>query len=285
MIKNYYSLTKPGIIYGNLVTVIGGYFLASSGNFSLKLFLSTILGISLVIACGCVINNCIDRDIDSVMKRTCKRVLVTGLISIRSALLYALILGILGFLLLALNTNKITVIVASVGLFVYVVLYSMWFKRNSIYGTLVGSISGAVPILVGYCAVTNHFGLGAVILFFILATWQMPHSYAIGIRLLDDFSKASIQILPVKKGIYLTKINIVLYVILFSISILALYVFKYVAFTYLVVLGAMSLFWVILSIMGFRAKSNKTWATRMFIYSIIIIVVFSVMIALDGIHV
>ncbi len=283
MIKNYYSLVKPGIIYGNLVTVLGGYFLGSHTAFSLKLFITTLLGISLVIACGCVLNNCIDRDIDKVMKRTCKRVLVTGAITLKSALLYAIILGVVGFMLLIINTNKITVIVASIGLFFYVVLYSMWFKRNSIYGTLVGSVSGAVPILVGYCAVTNQFNSGAIILFCILATWQMPHSYAIGIRLLDDFSKASIQILPVKKGVYFTKINILLYVVLFAISIILLYLFKYVGLLYLVILGAMSTFWVFLSIIGFKAKSNRTWATRMFIYSIVIIVVFSIMIALDGV--
>ena len=280
MIKDFYSLTKPGIIYGNLLTVIGGFFLASQGNPNIELLIIVLLGISFVIGCGCVLNNYIDRDIDSLMKRTQKRELVTGVISGKAALIFAVILGVMGLFLLS-YTNKLTVIIAIVGLFVYVLLYSLIFKRRSIYGTLIGSISGAVPVLVGYCAVTHHIDAGAIILFFILAIWQMPHSYAIGISLFDDFSKASIQILPVNKGIYITKIHILFYTILFFIAVCTLWKFGYVGLPYLVILGALAALWIVFAILGFKTKNNRTWARKMFLYSIIIIVVFSITIALD----
>ncbi|MCE2705920.1 MAG: heme o synthase [Proteobacteria bacterium] len=283
MIKNFYSLTKPGIVYGNLVTAIGGFFLGSRGVvINYFTLLATLLGIALIIACGCVFNNYIDRDIDGLMKRTQNRVLVKELISGKTAIIYAVILGALGLILLLWQTNLLTVSVALVGLFVYVVLYSLLFKRNSIHGTIIGSISGAVPVLVGYCAVTNQFDIGATLLFLILAIWQMPHSYAIGICLLDDYSIAKIQILPVKKGIYYTKVSMLFYVIMFLIVALMLTLFGYTGISYLIVMGLVGFIWVALCASGFRASNNKTWARKMFICSILIIVIFSVMIAVSA---
>ncbi len=283
MIKNFYSLTKPGIVYGNLVTAIGGFFLGSRGVvINYFTLLATLLGIALIIACGCVFNNYIDRDIDGLMKRTQNRVLVKELISGKTAIIYAVILGALGLILLLWQTNLLTVSVALVGLFVYVVLYSLLFKRNSIHGTIIGSISGAVPVLVGYCAVTNQFDIGATLLFLILAIWQMPHSYAIGICLLDDYSIAKIQILPVKKGIYYTKVSMLFYVIMFLIVALMLTLFGYTGISYLIVMGLFGFIWVALCASGFRASNNKTWARKMFICSILIIVIFSVMIAVSA---
>ena len=281
MLKNFYSVTKPGIIYGNLITVAGGFFLASRGDIHLGLFLVTILGISLIVASGCVYNNVIDRDIDKVMERTKNRVLVQGLMSAPIALIYATFLGLLGISLLYTFTNNLTVIVATIGLFVYVAVYSLWFKRNSIHGTIIGSISGAVPPVVGYCAVTNHFDLGAVILFFILSLWQMPHSFAIAIYRLKDYTAASISILPVKKGIYWTKINMLGYTIAFVIATLMLNFCGYVGWVYLVVVGLAGLYWIRLAIQGFYTMDDRIWARKMFFFSIIIIMLLSFMMAVD----
>src|SRR2546430_360118 len=115
--KSYYLLTKPGIIYGNAITTIGGFFLASKGHFNIGLFLATLIGISLVIASSCVVNNYIDRSIDEKMERTKRRGLVTGRISVQNAIVFAIILGMAGFLLLALHTNLLTVVIAFIGYF------------------------------------------------------------------------------------------------------------------------------------------------------------------------
>src|SRR3989442_676200 len=147
--RNYYQLTKPGLVYGNAVAVIAGFALASRGNFNFTLFLETLIGISLVMASGCVFNNYIDRDIDAVMERTKDRALVIGAVSGRGTLVYGTLLGALGFLALALWTNLLTVIVALTGFFFYVVLYTILSKRRSVYGTVIGSVSGAVPPVVG----------------------------------------------------------------------------------------------------------------------------------------
>ncbi|MFN8769996.1 MAG: heme o synthase [Neisseriaceae bacterium] len=281
MIKHYYSLAKPGLVYGNLISTIGGFLLASRGDFKFGLFFATLFGIACIMASGCVLNCYVDRDIDAIMKRTQNRVLVKGLVSERGALIYAGVLLFVGVLILLWQTNILTLCIALIGFFVYVVLYTMWLKRSSIHSTIVGSVAGAVPILVGYCAVTNSFDKCALILFLIMAVWQMPHSYALYIGCLEDYAKASISTLPVKKGIYWTKVNIILYVISFFFASIMLTLFGYTGNVYLIIMTLLSAFWVLLAYLGFHAKHTRKWARSMFFYSIIVIVIFSILIAFD----
>lgn len=282
MIKNYYQLTKPGIIFGNAVSVIAGFFLASKGHHDWQLFLATLFGLSFVVASGCVFNNYIDRDIDQVMERTKNRPLARGAISPRVAIAYATILGLLGISILLVYVNLLSVLVSLVGLFVYVVAYSLWLKRTSWYGTIVGSISGAVPPVVGYLAVSNAIDAGAVILFLILVLWQMPHSFAIAIYRLTDYTKAKIPVLPVKKGIRITKLHMLVYVALFIMATLLLPVFSYVGYAYFFVMTLLGFAWLGLSVKGFWVTDDKLWARNMFVFSILIIVAFCIMIVIDA---
>ena len=284
MIKDFLKITKPGIIFGNLVTVIGGFFLASRGDINIILLITTMLGITLIIASGCVFNNCIDRDIDKLMERTKNRTLVQGQMKLSTAIIYACLLGICGTLILYFNTNILTTIIALIGLFVYVIIYSMWLKRSSIYGTLIGSISGAIPPIVGYCAVSNNLDLGAGILFLILSIWQMPHSYAIAIYRFNDYKNAKIPVLPIKLGIATAKIHMLIYTILFAIASICLSLFGYTGVIYLVISIIVSLSWIILSLKGFYTKDDRIWARKMFIISILIITILSVTMALDVIN-
>ncbi len=191
---DYYLLMKPGIIFGNVVTFAAGFLLASKGDIKMGLFFTTLLGLSLIIASACVFNNYIDRYVDKKMERTKKRALASGLIKGRDALAFAVLLGIAGNLTLFLYANGLTVAVANVGFVVYVFLYS-FLKCRTTYSTLIGSISGAIPPVVGYCAVSNQFDLAAGILFIIMIFWQMPHFFAIGLWHIDDYAKAEIPIL------------------------------------------------------------------------------------------
>lgn len=174
MIKTYYELTKPGIIFGNAVTTTAGFLLASKGDIDWWLFFATLIGLSLIIASACVFNNYIDREIDQKMTRTKNRALAKGLIPVQRAITFAICLGLIGVAFLDLYTNPLTLLVALTGFFVYVVVYGIC-KRRSVYGTLVGSIAGGVPPVVGYCAVSNQFDTGALLLFTTVALWQMPH--------------------------------------------------------------------------------------------------------------
>lgn len=267
---NYYLLTKPGIILGNLITVAAGFLLASKGVIDFGLFFATLLGLALIMASACVFNNYIDRKIDKKMERTKNRVLVQGLISGRNAIYFAIFLGIVGNAILLFYTNLLTVFVAGVGFFVYVVLYSLW-KCRTIYGTAIGSIAGAVPPVVGYCAVSNHFDAGALILFTMMVLWQMPHFFAIAMYHLDDYSAAKIPVLPVIKGMMRTKIHMMLYIIGFIFSAVMLTVFNYTGYLYLAVALCFGLTWLVLCARGFKSDNDQIWGGQMFRLSLVLI--------------
>ncbi len=179
-IKSYVLLVKPGIVMGNAITAAGGFALASNGFFYLPLFLATLVGLSLIVASGCAFNNYIDREADQKMTRTQNRPLATGSIPVRTAVTIAVILGLLGAFLLALFVNLLSLCIALIGFTVYVLFYSV-LKYRTTHATLIGSIAGAVPPVVGYCAVTHHLDTGALLLFLMMALWQMPHFFAIAI--------------------------------------------------------------------------------------------------------
>src|SRR4030042_6177828 len=115
------------------------------------------------------------------MIRTRNRALAKGLISLEISVSYATILGIAGMALLWAATNLLAVLIVLAGLVIYVGVYSLYMKRNSVYSTLIGSLAGDTPPLAGYCAVTGRFDMGALILLLIFSLWQMPHCYAIGV--------------------------------------------------------------------------------------------------------
>lgn len=281
-LKRYLQVVKPGIIFGNLIAVAGGFLLASQGQVDWSLLVATILGLSLVVASGCALNNCIDRDIDSKMERTCNRVTVTGQISLKAALAHGVVLGVAGFALLAWWTNAVTVFFAAFGYVIYVVVYSLWLKRRSVYGTLVGSLSGAVPPVVGYCAVSGQFDAGAAILLLMFCLWQMPHSYAIAIYRYKDYAAANIPVLPVVSGVVKTKRHIVLYIIAFALATAMLAIGGYVGYGYLVVAAVTSIWWLAMALRGYRVDvDDRGWARKVFAFSIITITALSIAMAVD----
>ncbi|HEJ7025928.1 TPA: protoheme IX farnesyltransferase [Serratia marcescens] len=281
MIKQYLQVTKPGIIFGNLISVVGGFLLASKGSIDYPLFLATLLGVSLVVASGCVFNNYIDRDIDKKMERTKNRVLVKGLIAPSVTLVYATVLGIVGFALLYIAANPLAMWLAVMGFVVYVGVYSLYMKRHSVYGTLIGSLSGAAPPVIGYCAVTNEFDAGALILLAIFSLWQMPHSYAIAIFRFKDYQAANIPVLPVVKGISVAKNHITVYILAFMIATLMLTLVGYAGYKYLIVAAAVSVWWLGMALRGYKTENDSVWARKLFVFSIVAITSLSVMMSID----
>ncbi|MEO7617386.1 MAG: heme o synthase [Candidatus Saccharibacteria bacterium] len=278
----YYKLTKPGIIRGNILTAEGGFFLASKGHVDIWLFIAMVVGTSLVIASACVFNNYIDRDIDAAMERTKDRALVHGRISARSALTYASILGILGILVLAFYTNLSTVMVGIVGFIAYVFIYTQT-KRTTVHGTLLGTISGSMPIVAGYVSVTNQLDLGALLLFLILVFWQMPHFFGIAIYRLDDYAAAKIPVLPVVKGIARTKVQILIYIIGFITATILLSLFSYTGLVFAVVMASLGIYWFWLGFKDYKtAKNDAKWGKKMFLFSLIVILSLSVMLSVDS---
>ncbi|MGN0936926.1 heme o synthase [Acinetobacter sp. YH12144] len=275
MLKKYLFLTKPGILFGNFVTALGGYFVAAQGSVDFLLLLLTLLGTLFVVASGCVINNVIDQDIDSKMQRTQNRAMVKKSISIPVALVFALVLGVIGFSILWFWVNAYAFLFAVIGFVVYVGFYSLWTKRTTIHQTIIGSLSGAAPPVIGYTAVANQFDLGALLIFIGYAFWQMPHSWGIAVYRFDDYKNAGIPILPVARSIHRTKFESLVYVILFCITMNGLFFFGYANWIYIIVLNALSLYWIYLTIQGFKAEDDQIWAKQYFMFSVKLITVIS----------
>jgi protoheme IX farnesyltransferase len=282
MLRECYLLTKPGIIYGNALTAIAGFLLASRWHIDIGLFLATVIGTCLVIDSACVINNYIDRGIDKKMARTKKRALVTGEISGRWAIVYGVTLGVIGFASLVLFTNILVVILGLVAYIDYIVLYGVS-KRVSFHGTLIGSIAGASPPVAGYCAVTGHFDGGALIIFLIMVCWQMVHFYAIAIRRAEDYKAAGIPVLPLVKGVRATKVQMISYTAAFIAANLALSIFGYTGYVFAVVMAGLGALWLYKGLTSFQIKDNVKWASGMFGYSLVVLLIFSAVLSIGSI--
>jgi protoheme IX farnesyltransferase len=270
--KDYVTVTKIGIILGNLLTVITGMWLAAGGSLTGQPVLLTLLGTALIIASGTCLNNYIDRDIDQKMVRTKKRALADGRLNPKNVLQMGFLFAILGTILL-LYVNVLTTLVALFGLFGYVVLYTMWLKRAHSLNTVVGSVAGAVPPMIGWAAVANSLDPGAWTLFAIMFVWQIPHFLAIAIRRREDYRAAGIPMLPVVKGNKETKWQMLHYVAtLIPVSLLLAYTTN-VGMVYVWMALILGIAWFVLSIRGFFAKDDILWARKYFIYSLIYLTV------------
>lgn len=267
--KKLISLTKPGIIGGNLLPMLAGFFMATHGKFDFILF-PTLIGTICVIASGCVFNNFIDRDIDPLMERTKNRLLAKKEFSLIGALIFGSILGVVGLLALF-SINVISGICGAIGLFVYVILYSLFTKRNTVYSIHVGSISGAVPPLIGYVSIVGAIDLGGILLFWILTLWQMPHSFAISIFRAKDYAKVGISSIVTKKGMFYTKASMLSYIILFSIINASLTFFNFTGKVHFINATLLGIYWIYLAISGFKTQDDAKWGRKMFFTSIIVI--------------
>jgi heme o synthase len=262
---------KTGIIKSNLIPMFAGLTLALyTYDFGLLEKLPEILlafiGSSLVMGAAGAFNNLYDRDIDSVMKRTQSRPTVTGEIKPKQVLWLASLMSVFGILALAFTT-PLAGLLGFLGLFFYVVPYTMWSKRRTIYNTEIGSISGAMPPLIGWAAIHPDITHPAILgLFIITIIWQMPHFYAIAIRKHDEYKAANVPMLPVVKGVRRTYIQTNVYlVILIGISFLL----GSLSTGLMLVALLLGIAWLALSIYGYKRMDPEKWAKSLFIFSLV----------------
>jgi protoheme IX farnesyltransferase len=280
--REYLTLTKPGIIRSNLFTTFGGFWLATHASLTGQwgMLLLVLLATSLVMASACVFNNYIDRDRDHLMERTQNRALVTGRVPALNVLVFAIILGLAGLALFAVNELWLALIWAIVGMLVYIVIYTMWLKRSSTHSTLIGGISGAVPPVIGYVSVSGVMDTAAWALFLILFIWQPPHFFALAIRRVEEYRAANFPLLPVVKGIPITKIQTIIYIVLMFPCLYLLYD-NYAGLIYLIGSFVLTLIWLVFAIAGLLVKDDNKWAKNTFLYSIAYLILIFILIIVD----
>lgn len=265
------QVVKTGIIKSNLIPMLAGLMLALytyqySFIDNIANIIFALLGTAAVIAAAGSFNNIYDRDIDSVMARTKNRPTVTGTIPLKKVVVVAVLLlgGGLALLYLA---APLASFLGFLGIFFYVVPYTMWTKRYTIWNTEVGSISGAMPPLIGWAAVGPDIWHPACwALFLILVIWQMPHFYAIAIRKHEDYAAANIPMLPVVKSRKRTYLQTNAYLILLVFSSL---LFLPLSLGLTLVSLILGLFWLGLSLFGSHKRGIEVWANKMFLFSLV----------------
>ena len=270
LLQDLKLLFKLKVLIANVLPVFVGLWLVMyfndvpfSGN--MDIFLLTMIGSILVIAGALVINNWYDTDIDTVMDRTKSRPTVTGNMTLNTVLLIGISASLLGFLLL-LFTNREVVLYSFIGWFTYVVPYTMWTKRKYTWNTIIGSVSGAVTPMIGWAAFDSTLHIVPITFFLILFFWQMPHTYVIAIRKLDEYKAADVAMLPVVKGLKVTKIMMVIYLI--CLLPLPFMLLSSLGAVYVTVVSLMNIAWLIIIIRGFNVNDNYKWAQQNFLISV-----------------
>lgn len=244
--RDYIELCKPRVVLLMLLTVVVGMYLATPGWIDLTLLASALIGIGLCAGSAAAINHLVDRHIDAIMARTKKRPVAHGRVSVSQALLFALIIGVSGLLLLALFVNPLTALLTFVTLIGYAGVYTGYLKRATSQNIVIGGLAGAAPPLLGWTAVTNQLDPQALLLVLIIFTWTPPHFWALAIYRFEEYQHAQIPMLPVTHGIQFTKLNVYLYTILLLVVSVLPFVIGMSGWIYLLAalgLGARFLFW------------------------------------------
>ncbi len=262
-------LLKRIVLVANVLPVFTGFWLAlyfTNASFmaNFDLFLLTIFGSTFTIAGALIINNWYEVDLDENMERTQKRPTVTGNMSMQTVLIMGISSSVIGLTLMAFTTMEATVY-AFLGWFTYVVLYTFWTKRKYTLNTVIGSVSGAFTPVIGWAAIEPAFHIVPIVLFLILFIWQVPHTFAIVMRRYDDYKAAGVPMLPVVYGFEMTKRQTLVYIA----CLLPLPMFlTSLGTTFVIIVTAMNIGWIIVGLRGFLSKDNLKWANQIFFYSL-----------------
>ena len=266
--SQYYSLTKPKVVYLIVFTAMVGMLLAADGAVPLDIFVFGLLGIGLAAASGAAINHVVDEHIDRIMERTRNRPLASGEVDQKSALIFALSIGALGIAMLVIFVNLLTAVLTFFSLVGYALIYTMYLKRATPQNIVLGGAAGAAPPLLGWTAVTGTVDTEALLLFLIIFVWTPPHFWALAIRRRKEYAKAEIPMLPVTHGVEFTKIQILLYTVLLVVVTMMPFIVQMSGLIYLAGAVALGVGFLYYAIRLYRDQQPNAIAMKTFGYSI-----------------
>ena len=266
-IGSYVALTKPRIIELLLVTTLPTMIVAKRGFPSVWLMVATLVGGALAAGGANATNMVVDRDIDAIMHRTRKRPLVTGAMTPRAALIFAITLEVAAFVELWLAVNLLSAVLAIGATLFYVFVYTLWLKRTSSQNIVIGGAAGAVPVLVGWSAVTDSLAWTPVVMFAIIFIWTPPHFWALAVKYKDDYEAAHVPMLPVVSTFTRTARQIFFYTVLLVATSLVLASVGHLGWLYVVAATGLGGVFLLMSAGLWRRATPKA-AMRLFSYSI-----------------
>jgi protoheme IX farnesyltransferase len=278
-LASYVNLMKPHVTVLLLGTTLAAMAIAQRGFPSLGLVVATLLGGALAAGSANSINCYWDRDIDQIMTRTRRRSLPAGRVAPTHALIFGVTIGALSFFILALWVNLLSAVLALSAILFYVLVYTAWLKRSSAQNIVIGGAAGAVPVLVGWAAVTGRLDLTAWWLFFVIFLWTPPHFWALALLISKDYARANVPMLPVVMGERETKKQILLYSLLLLASTLVLFGMHAMGVFYLVGAVALGGALIYLAVRLLRERGTLHTARTLFWYSnLYLALIFAVMV-------
>ncbi|KEO84139.1 protoheme IX farnesyltransferase [Tumebacillus flagellatus] len=279
VIRAYCELTKPKILLMLAFTSFSAALVATHGSVDFAKLLFMFIGTALSSGGAAAINMWYDRDIDAVMERTQGRPIPRGMIDPEKAFRFGLLLGVLSFVVLYVLVNPLTAWLGLAGYIYYAVIYTVWLKRRTPQNIVIGGGAGAMPVLIGWAAVTGTLSLAPILMFLIIFFWTPPHSWALALYKNAEYTKALVPMMPVVKGPRSTKRQSVVYTVLLFATSIALYFTHAVGALYLVIAVPMNVVFLYATIkMHQEADDTFVWAKRTFFWSLVyILVVFTAM--------
>ena len=278
--RDYYELTKPNVVLLMILTSVIGMMLAVPGMVPLDILLLGNLGIALCAGGAAAVNHLVDRQIDMKMARTFNRPVAKGRVAPGNALIFALLLGVSGMVILLVYINALTAWLTLASLLGYAVIYTLFLKRATPQNIVIGGLAGAAPPLLGWTAVTGEIHGHALLLVLIIFAWTPPHFWALAVHRRDEYAKADIPMLPVTHGIRYTKLHILLYTLILLIVTVLPFVVGMSGWLYLagaVLLGIGFLYWASVMMVG----KNEAAGMATFKYSILYLMLLFIVMLLD----
>ena len=264
----YWVMTKPKVVALILFTAVVGMLLANKGSLDVITLLFATLGIGLGAGSAAAINHVIDRHLDIKMSRTADRPVATGGVGAVEGLLFAALLSGLSMAILIAEVNLETALLTLAAMIGYAGIYTGFLKRRTPQNIVLGGAAGAIPPVLGWCAMTGHVSMESIVLFSIIFFWTPPHFWALALHYKEDYAKANIPMLPVTHGEDHTRTQILIYTIFLVLVTLVPFFTEQAGWLYLI---GSSIFNI--GFLGYALKlkfrREQQTAIRMFTFSIV----------------
>ncbi|NVJ60608.1 MAG: protoheme IX farnesyltransferase [Gammaproteobacteria bacterium] len=281
--QDYLELCKPKVVALILLTAVVGMFLAVPGMVPLDILIIGTIGIGFASGAAAVVNHVVDAQIDAKMARTINRPVATGVVDPKNALIFGAVLACSSMAMLSIWVNTLTAVLTFFGLVGYAFVYTMYLKRATPQNIVIGGLSGAIPPLLGWVAVTGDNGkipAEALLLVLIIFVWTPPHFWALAIHRKDDYAKADIPMLPVTHGIEFTKINIIFYTLLLILSTLLPFLIGMFGLIYLFGSTTLGIIFLVYA-MRLKFADKPGLAMQTFGYSIVYLMLLFIVMLID----
>lgn len=278
--RDYLELCKPKVVLVMLITAVVGMCVATPALPAIDVMVFGIIGIGLSAGSAAAVNHVMDRHIDEKMARTQRRPLPQGKLSVRQAILFAAMAGVIGIGVLVILVNPLTAWLTLASLIGYALIYTVYLKRATPQNIVIGGIAGAAPPLLGWTSITGSLDPHALLLVLIIFAWTPPHFWSLCIARKNDYAKAGIPMLPVTHGERYTRLQILLYSVLMCVCTVLPYITGMSGIVYLAgitILNLRFMYWAY-RLCRYQVQGEPM---QMFRYSISYIMIFFGVLLLD----